>query len=87
MNNLPLDRIQLMKKILWRNDCPVDVKEFYFVPRIFLLRELKVTEERLVSEVVDIDMSLTPLYIKEGEQVVMSIHDGKLDIVVTSQTA
>ena len=38
-----------------------------------------------VSDIVDLDISITPLYVAEGQQVTMKIVNGKLDIQVSKQ--
>jgi hypothetical protein len=78
------DRMQLAKKsALWQNDVPTDAKEFYFIPRIFLLREFDIVPAK-VKDAVDIDMEITPLYIAPGQVVTMAIIDGKFQIRVTA---
>lgn len=77
------DRMQLdNKSALWQNDIPTDAKEFYFIPRIFLMRQFDIVSGR--QDVVDIDMEITPLYIPPGQQVSMAIVDGKFQIRVTA---
>ena len=78
------DRKQLANKsALWQNDIPTDAKEFYFIPRIFLMRQFDIVPGK-VKHVVDIDMEITPLYIAPGQQVSMAIVDGKFQIRVTA---
>jgi hypothetical protein len=77
-----MDRIELSKKPLWSHDVPTDAEEFYFVPRVYLMRTFTVSDN--TKEARDIDMSLTPLYIAEGQQVTMRIVGGKLQIRVTN---
>ena len=79
------DRMQLSKKsVLWQSDIPTDAKEFYFIPRIFLLRQFGVVPGK-IKDVVDIDMEITPLYIAPGQSVTMAIVDGKFKIRVTGE--
>ncbi len=72
------------KSVGWSHDVPTDAKEFYFIPRVFLLRAfpIKISNASRTDEVVDIDMSLTPLYVAESQEVTMKIVDGQLQIRV-----
>jgi len=79
-----VDRLELFKKPLWTNDVPTDAKEFYFIPRVFLMRQFKIVSNNAgeLQDIVDIDLSTTPLYIADGQQVTMRIVEGKLEIRV-----
>lgn len=79
-----MDRLELFKKPLWTNDVPTDAKEFYFIPRVFLMRQFKIVSNNAgeLQDIVDIDLSTTPLYIADGQQVTMRIVEGKLEIRV-----
>src|SRR5271154_1502615 len=73
-----MTRIELQKMHdpdKWSHDVPTDGKEFYFIPRIYIMREYEIVPGRL--ECVDIDMSLTPLYLTQGQEVIMRIIDGQ----------
>jgi hypothetical protein len=70
-------RTELHKKPNWENDIPTDAKEFYFIPRIFLMRNFG---KSYPTEIMDIDMSLTPLYVLQDQEVVMRIVDGQFQI-------
>jgi len=81
------NRIQLNKSHdpdKWSHDVPTDAKEFYFIPRVFLLRTFPLVNNTnyKTDEVVDIDMSLTPLYVKESQEVIMRIVENQLQIRV-----
>lgn len=76
-----MNRIDLSKFPTKRShDVGDRCKKFLFIPRIYLMHEFEIKKGQ--KEIVDIDMPLTPLYVREGEQVVMKIIDGKLQIRV-----
>jgi hypothetical protein len=77
-----LTRTDLSKAPLWSHDVLTDAKEFYFIPRIYLMREFEIPGTKGQREVVDIDVSLTPLYIAKNQEVIMKIVDGQLQIRV-----
>lgn len=76
---------------VWSHDVPTDAKEFYFIPRVFALRTFDITPVHwgsgvgaaMTRAVIDVDMSLTPLYVAEGQEVVMRISGGNLQIRVS----
>jgi hypothetical protein len=81
-----MNRMQLSKKsTLWQNDVPTDAKDFYFIPRIYLLRQFPVGNSNKQFDAVDVDMSITPLYLAEGQEVTMRIVNGQFQIRVTQQ--
>lgn len=81
-----MDRMQLAKKAtLWQNDVPTDAKEFYFIPRVYLMRTFPVGNRPEQLNAVDIDMSITPLYLTEGQEVTMRIVSGQFQIRINQQ--
>ena len=82
-----MDRMKLAQKsALWENDIPTDAKEFYFIPRVFMMRSFPVANAPgNFDAVVDIDLSITPLYLAEGQEVTMRIVNGQFQIRVNQQ--
>lgn len=78
-------RMQLAKAPKWQHDLPVLGTDMYFIPRVYVLYDgLPIND---VRNILDVDLSVTPLYVSKGQEVVMRIVDGKLQIRVYAQTA
>jgi hypothetical protein len=76
-------RTELAKAPQWSRDWPVLGSELYFIPRVFILDD--VLPIKSVADIVDVDLSMTPLYVGKGQEVVMRIVDGKLQVRVYAQ--